>query len=115
MRCELTGVVAVLLVAILTDAASAADRVTTSNGVVEGAAAPSGVRIFKGIPFAAPPVGDLRWKPPQPAKPWDGVKETKAFALAPVHKPFIPGFPVDPKKQSEDCLYLNVWTPGGCR
>ena len=57
----------------------AADKVTTANGIVEGTTEASGVRAFKGIPFAAPPVGDLRWKPPQPVKNWDGVRAATAF------------------------------------
>jgi para-nitrobenzyl esterase len=61
--------------------------------------------VFKGIPFAAPPVGDLRWQPPQPLKKWDGVKQTTEFAPAPMQG----GNP--PSGKSEDCLYLNVWTP----
>jgi para-nitrobenzyl esterase len=63
------------------------------------------VRTYKGIPFAAPPVGDLRWKPPQPVKPWKGIRVAKSFpAMCPQFQ-FIPG------PQSEDCLGLNVWTP----
>jgi para-nitrobenzyl esterase len=65
------------------------------------------VRIFRGIPYAAPPVGDLRWKPPQPVTPWEGLREATAFSdgCAQLEVGFAPG----PK--SEDCLYLNVLTP----
>ena len=68
------------------------------------------VRIYRGIPYAAPPVGEWRWKPPQPAEPWDGIRECVDFSINPVQ--FAPGryFPIgDP--ESEDCLYLNVLTP----
>lgn len=62
------------------------------------------MKIFKGIPFAAPPVGDLRWKAPQPVIPWEGVLDASEFGPSPVsNMPF-------PKDVSEDCLYLNVWT-----
>ena len=61
--------------------------------------------VFKGIPFAAPPVGDLRWKAPQPVQPWEGVKMATAYAPA----AFQGGNPASGK--SEDCLYLNIWTP----
>ena len=64
---------AALLGMPLAGGALAADRVKTANGVVEGTGPQdSGVRMFKGIPFAEPPVGDLRWKPPQPVKNWTG-------------------------------------------
>jgi para-nitrobenzyl esterase len=76
----------------------------------------TGVTAFKGIPFAAPPVGGLRWKPPQPAVPWKGVKECHDFGPSPMQvKPvsFLmigPEFVVPQQPLSEDCLYLNVWT-----
>ncbi|HEX5168945.1 MAG TPA: carboxylesterase family protein [Cyclobacteriaceae bacterium] len=64
-----------------------------------------GLTVYKGIPFAAPPVGDLRWKAPQPLAKWDGVRIADKFAPGPVQG----GNP--PSGKSEDCLYLNVWTP----
>ena len=64
-----------------------------------------GLRIFKGIPFAAPPVGELRWKAPQAAEKWKGVKLTTEYAPAAMQG----GNP--PSGKSEDCLYLNIWTP----
>jgi len=74
------------------------------------------VTSFKGIPFAAPPVGELRWKAPQPAKPWKGVKECVAFGPSPMQPTPVsflmigPEFVVPQQPLSEDCLYLNVWT-----
>jgi para-nitrobenzyl esterase len=65
----------------------------------------TGVRVYKGIPYAAAPAGQLRWKPPQPAKPWKGILVAKSFPAN------CPQVPVVPGPQSEDCLGLNVWTP----
>jgi para-nitrobenzyl esterase len=70
-----------------------------------------GVAEFKGIPFAAPPLGDLRWKAPQPVQPWSGVRKTQAFGAACIQDPALaqrmaPGVPL-----REDCLFLDVWTP----
>lgn len=66
-----------------------------------------GVRIFRGIPYAAPPVGELRWKAPQPPKPWTGNREAIAFG-----KPALQGETFFSRsEQSEDCLFLNIWTP----
>lgn len=73
------------------------------SGVAEG-----GIGVFKGIPFAAPPVGDLRWKAPAPVKPWTGVRKADAFANACMQAPNTQG---NTAPVSEDCLYLNVWTP----
>jgi len=67
------------------------------------------VSIYRGIPFAAPPVGDLRWRPPQPAEPWEGIRECTQFSyISP--QPIMPGMSGE-MPQSEDCLYLNVVTP----
>jgi para-nitrobenzyl esterase len=87
------------------------DQVRVSSGVIEGVLEPkSAVRSFKGIPFAAPPLGDLRWKPPQPVKPWTGVKKADAFGPAPMQNARFTGT-TGGAGLSEDCLYLNVWTP----
>ena len=89
----------------------AADKVTTANGIVEGTTEASGVRAFKGIPFAAPPVGDLRWKPPQPVKNWDGVRAATAFGPRCMQRRVFSDMVFRSNGVSEDCLYLNVWTP----
>lgn len=79
-------------------------QVKVEDGWIQGTAE-KGLTIFRGIPFAAPPVGPLRWKAPQPVRNWDGVKQTFHFAASPIQG----GNP--PSGKSEDCLYLNVWTP----
>ena len=91
---------------------SGADRVKTANGMVESTLPPrDGVRSFKGIPFAQPPVGDLRWREPQPVKNWPGVRNADTFGptcmqrLSPNADYWFRG-----DGMSEDCLYLNVWT-----
>jgi para-nitrobenzyl esterase len=97
-------------IGILTVAASALAAVSGLENIVKidsGLIAGSGtaVRVYKGIPYAAPPVGNLRWKPPQPVQPWKGIRITKAFPANCPQPPLVPG------PQSEDCLGLNVWTP----
>ncbi len=79
-------------------------QVKVEGGIIQGTVTED-LTIYKGIPFAAPPVGDLRWKAPQPVEKWDGVKQTVDYAPAPMQG----GNPASGK--SEDCLYLNVWTP----
>ncbi len=78
--------------------------IRVEGGMVQGTLE-NGLTVYQGIPFAAPPVGDLRWRPPQPAAPWDGVLQADKFAPA----CWQSGNP--PSGKSEDCLYLNVWTP----
>jgi para-nitrobenzyl esterase len=104
--------VTILLSNALAWSAAAADRVKTASGVVEGAGRQgSGVRIFQGIPFAQPPVDDLRWKPPQPVKNWPGVRRTDHFGPRCMQHPLFSDMVFRSDGMSEDCLYLNVWTP----
>lgn len=91
-------------------------EVKTENGLVNGYKTGE-ITIFKGIPFAAPPVGDLRWKAPQPVKNWTGVLKCEKFSASPMQSKPVPfmmwteEFITPPDNLSEDCLYLNVWTP----
>ena len=92
--------------------ALAENQVRIDSGILEGTASPEpGVRAFLGIPFAAPPVGDLRWRPPQPVAPWAGVRAANAFGSRPMQGSIYSDMVFRDKGMSEDCLYLNVWTP----
>jgi para-nitrobenzyl esterase len=89
--------------------------IETKFGKIEGSYQ-QGLYVFKGIPYAAPPIKELRWLPPQPVKPWKGVCQAKNFReIAPQNKGIldniIPELAVY-EPQSEDCLYLNIWSPG---
>ena len=86
------------------------NQVKTVNGVVEGTHEKSGVYSFKGLPFGAPPVGDLRWKEPQAVADWQGVRSAKAFGPRPMQANVFGDMMFRSKDMSEDCLYLNVWT-----
>ena len=86
-------------------------RVKTANGIVEGVAEQSGIHSFKGIPFAAPPVGELRWKEPQPVKAWTGVRKADKFGPRAMQRAVFGDMGFRSDGLSEDCLYLNVWTP----
>src|ERR1700761_9241662 len=91
------------------------DRVQVDGGVVSGTSM-GDLHIFKGIPFAAPPVGALRWKEPQPVLPWQGVRACDSFGPSPMQGKPVPfmmwsqEFLIPASPISEDCLYLNVWT-----
>src|SRR5262245_12111624 len=107
----------ILLVAAFFQHASSSPRaqevVRIDTGLVQGVrleAAP-GLCVFRGLPSAAPPVGELRWRPPHPAAPWDGVRPAVEFGAACPQSPlvaFLSGEKLP--ATSEDCLYLNVWT-----
>jgi len=97
--------------------AAAAPVARTDAGRVSGVAIPnSTVAVFKGIPFAAPPVGDLRWRPPAPVRQWKGIRRADTFSKSCMQRtvrellPWTPEF-MTQLPVSEDCLYLNVWTP----
>jgi para-nitrobenzyl esterase len=115
----ITAVAVSAAAAALTSAAGAAASaapgtagpvVRVDGGLVRGASA-GGVDSFLGLPYAAPPTGNLRWRPPQPAAGWTGTRDATAFGpscpQATGHNPFLPPGPI-----SEDCLYLNVYAPG---
>jgi para-nitrobenzyl esterase len=92
---------------------SAAAQVLTAKvtgGELQGVVA-NGVASFKGVPFAAAPVGDLRWKKPQPVKAWQGLRVANAFGASCMQDPAMLQVQQAPPAMSEDCLYLNVWTP----
>lgn len=95
--------------------AQAPAAVRVDGGDVQGVVA-DGVESFKGIPYAAPPVGELRWRPPQPAAPWTGVRQASEFGADCMQGRFgpppAPGAPPT-RVPSEDCLFLNVWRPAG--
>ncbi len=86
--------------------AAAPEPVKVEGGLVQGTA-DADLTVYKGIPFAAPPVGDLRWRDPQPVQTWEGVR--KADRYSPACVPSMGG--PAPSGISEDCLYLNIWTP----
>lgn len=115
------GLVAVALMAACTTEKPADENpvLTIEGGQVQGVLTDStNVMVYKGIPYAAPPVGDLRWKRPQPVKPWEGVLVADKWGNASIQADHNPGefyteefyFGGDPAR-SEDCLYLNVWAP----
>lgn len=92
---------------------------TVEGGEVSGVPSETpNVCIYKGIPYAAPPIGDLRWKQPKPVKPWKGIRQCDTFGAASLQGDQTPGsfywkefYQGGDPERSEDCLYLNVWTP----
>jgi len=97
---------------LLAAQATPADQVRVASGVLEGIQEPgSDVRTFKGIPYAAPPLGQLRWKAPQPAAGWAGVRKAGEFGARCMQGNPFGDMNFRDNGPSEDCLYLNVWTP----
>src|SRR5450631_2066351 len=95
--------IAVAVAAISSMSFAAMPTAKVEQGLVQGTVE-NGLTVYRGIPFAAPPLGDLRWRAPQPAAPWDGVRQADKFAPQCVQS-------IKPETTSEDCLYLNVWSP----
>jgi para-nitrobenzyl esterase len=107
-------VVAVVVVVVVFGVGSLGAQVQarTEAGVVAGTKSADGkVVSFKGIPFAAPPVGELRWKEPQPVPSWKGVRKATEFGARCMQARIFEDMVFRDSGPSEDCLYLNVWTP----
>src|SRR5215467_12323360 len=101
-----------LALVLSANAAPAADQVTVENGKLQGTSNSDGaVRIFKGIPFAAPPMGDLRWKAPRPPANWTGVRPADKFGPACLQTNVFGDIYFRDSQPSEDCLNLNIWIP----
>jgi para-nitrobenzyl esterase len=113
MKMLTMGCVATLAAALLAGSAYAAPdhpQATIDTGAVAGFEEP-GLSVFKGIPYAAAPVGPLRWKAPQPAVPWTGVRDASSYGAACPQDDAHKEAWAQVGKQSEDCLFLNVWRP----
>jgi para-nitrobenzyl esterase len=88
------------------------NQLKISNGMLEGTFnQATNIRSFKGVPYALPPVGGLRWKEPQPPANWDGVRKADHFSHMPMQKKVFADMIFRADTMSEDCLYLNVWAP----
>lgn len=115
---KLFYVISIILISATSRVAGENPVLKIEGGKIQGIPAKtSGVYIYKGIPYAAPPVGNLRWKSPQPVIPWKGVKVADTYGPAAMQLPRQPGsfyykefFTDDGHKNSEDCLYLNIYT-----
>jgi para-nitrobenzyl esterase len=102
-----------IVAAIQLASIAAAQQVVTKSGALSGVHE-GGISVYKGVPFAAPPLGDLRWRPPLPVAPWTGTRKADAFAPACMQVGVsMPG--ETPPAVSEDCLYLNIWTPANTK
>ena len=115
MRGIVPGTLAAALLVLSVAPVRAQVQVKVDGGVLEGTTTPDGrVRTFLGVPFAAPPVGEFRWQPPQPVAPWRGVRKATAFGARCMQGP-IYGDMIFRDEPGEDCLYLNVWAPKDAR
>ena len=106
-----TGLVTLVSTLCISTSVFAAEaKVQTHSGTLVGTTE-GDLRIFKGVPFAQPPIGSLRWKEPQPVAKWEGIREAKRFAPRCMQRPLFSDMMFRSNGVSEDCLYLNVWTP----
>src|SRR6476659_907068 len=103
-------VILVLLFTSLRGSALGQTKVKIANGYLEGTVDNTRVRVFKGVPFAAPPVGELRWQEPQQVKDWQGTRKADQFGPRCMQRPIFSDMVFRSNGMSEDCLYLNVWT-----
>jgi len=99
-----------IMMAIVPAIAQKAPQVKVAQGILEGIYLSDQIATYRGIPFAQPPVGELRWKAPQPPKSWDGVRKADTFGNNAMQKAVFGDMSFRAPKMSEDCLYLNVWT-----
>jgi para-nitrobenzyl esterase len=107
-----TTPVAFLSVAIFFTGARAAESLQIEGGQIANSAPDvSGIRVFKGIPYAAPPIGELRWKAPQPVQGWEGLRGAAEWGPRCIQSSRLGDLDPLNKRMDEDCLYLNVWTP----
>ncbi|REC95217.1 carboxylesterase/lipase family protein [Kushneria indalinina] len=104
--------VALEVAGLIRAAADNAPVARIDNGLLRGEQE-QGVSVYRGIPFAAPPVGDNRWRPPQPASAWQGVRDATRFGRDCMQKPLSSSASPGDERPDEDCLYLNVWQPDG--
>jgi len=103
---------AILLISTIFTQSRAQIQVKVANGILQGILdTAKGIRMFKGVPFATPPAGNLRWKEPQPMQNWTGVRMADKFGNRPMQKFIYSDMNFRSPGVSEDCLYLNVWTP----
>lgn len=117
------AILSVLACTALAAAAARTPVLKIESGKIIGVPTDAGrAVVYKGIPYAAPPVGDLRWRKPQPAEPWQGVRECSEFGPASMQGDqdkrsfyYREFFSAGDPERSEDCLYLNVWTPANVR
>lgn len=108
----LVGLVAITLFSHAQKPRGFSVQVKTKNGLLEGVYdVKDNLQVYLGIPYAQPPVGSLRWKAPQPARNWEGVRQAKSFGASPVQAAVFGDMNFRSESMSEDCLYLNVWTP----
>jgi len=104
-------VLAVVLQFSISAFAQKAPQTKVEQGMLEGITLTSGVATYRGVPFALPPVGKLRWAAPLPPTKWQGVRKADKFGNNPMQKAIFGDMNFRAENMSEDCLYLNVWTP----
>jgi para-nitrobenzyl esterase len=105
------AVIAALSTMLLTEACAMESLQVEGGKIVDATPNALGIRVFKGVPYAAAPVGGLRWKPPQPVEPWSGVRSVAEWGPRCLQSDRLGDLDPLNKRMDEDCLYLNVWTP----